>query len=200
MTQNGIINSRADLKDWLAHEKKRGNARGGIYYLLQIRENEILYRHMRLLRYAEYHKNTGHTLRYKIAFLRLLRFQNHHAIHVPLNVCGRGFKIMHLGPILINGNVRIGQDCTMHINTSLVAGGTNDGTPVLGDHIVVGVGAVILGAIYISDYVAVGANAVVNKDILEKGITVAGVPAKKISDHGTTMWGAHGKATMTEQL
>ena len=37
--------------------------------------------------------------------------------------------------------------------------------------------------IFIADYVAIGANAVVNKDVTEETVAVAGVPAKKISDN-----------------
>ena len=40
----------------------------------------------------------------------------------------------------------------------------------------------MIGAVRIADDVAVGANAVVTKDILEAGTTWAGAPAKKISD------------------
>lgn len=38
---------------------------------------------------------------------------------------------MHLGPILINGRATIGKDCTFHVNTAVVAGGTNDDLPTL---------------------------------------------------------------------
>lgn len=96
---------------------------------------------------------------------------------------------MHLGPILINANVQIGEDCSLHINTAFVAGGTNSGVPTLGNNIVVGVGATILGNTHIADGVAIGANAVVNRDVLEPDIAVAGVPAKKISNNGNKNWG-----------
>ena len=43
----------------------------------------------------------------------------------------------------------------------------------------------LLFLISISFLTAIGANAVVNKDILEEHVTVAGVPAKKISDKGS---------------
>lgn len=43
-----------------------------------------------------------------------------------------------------------------------------------------------MGGITIVDSVAIGANAVVNKDILEPDIAVGGVPARKISNNGAT--------------
>lgn len=52
--------------------------------------------------------------------------------------------------------------------------------PVLGKNIDNGVGAVILGDIYIADGIKVSANAVVTKSFHELGITIAGVPAKRM--------------------
>ena len=95
---------------------------------------------------------------------------------------------MHIGPILINGNARLGQNCSLHINTSIVAGGRDNRAPTLGNHVVVGVGAVILGGISIANDVAIGANAVVNKDIVQENVAVAGVPAKIISTNGALTW------------
>lgn len=95
---------------------------------------------------------------------------------------------MHIGPILINGRSTVGKDCTFHINTAIVAGGTTDDVPTLSDGIVVGVGAVILGGVFLAENIAVGANAVVNKSFSEPDIAIAGVPARKISNNGRTKW------------
>ena len=54
---------------------------------------------------------------------------------------------MHLGAILTNGNVKIGKDCALHINTLFVAQGVSSGAPQLGDGVVAGVGSVVLGGI-----------------------------------------------------
>ena len=75
-----------------------------------------------------------------------------------------------------------------HINTALVAGGTNDGVPYLEDGVIVGIGAVLMGNIQVRRNVAIGANAVVNKSVDEENIAVAGVPAKKVSNGGRLNW------------
>lgn len=95
---------------------------------------------------------------------------------------------MHVGPVLMNGKVDVGENCVFHINTALVAGGTNDDAPVLESGVVLGIGAVVLGNVHIAKNVAIGANAVVNKSFLEENIAIAGVPAKKISDRGSCEW------------
>ena len=46
-------------------------------------------------------------------------------------------------------------------------------------------GAKIFGNITIADGIVIGANSVVNKSFLEPNITIAGVPAKKISNKGS---------------
>lgn len=56
---------------------------------------------------------------------------------------------------------------------------------MIGDNCYFGSGAKVIGAVRIADNVAVGANAVVTKDIEESGTTWAGIPAKKISDQGS---------------
>ena len=62
--------------------------------------------------------------------------------------------------------------------------GTRDLTPVIGDNCFIGPGAKIFGKINIGDNVAIGANAVVNKDV-PSNVTVAGVPAKIVNQNGT---------------
>ena len=52
---------------------------------------------------------------------------------------------MHVGPIIINGRVRIGKNATIHVMTSFVAGGNNDDTPVIGDNVVIGIGSHVVG-------------------------------------------------------
>ena len=153
-----------------------------------VRESSILKTHQFLLRKTEYHLNTGHKLAYLFYKARLSLLQNRYGLHIPANCCGRGLRIMHLGPILINRNAVIGENCVFHINTAVVAGGTNDDVPVLEKGVIMGIGSVALGKIHIAENVAVGANAVVNKSVEEKDIAVGGVPARKISNNGRTHW------------
>ena len=55
--------------------------------------------------------------------------------------------------------------------------------PQIGNNVFIGSGAKIIGDIRIADDVAIGAQALVVKSVLEGGITVGGIPAKKISNH-----------------
>jgi serine O-acetyltransferase len=63
--------------------------------------------------------------------------------------------------------------------------GSWDKAPKIGNNVFIGPGAKIFGDIEIADNVAIGVNSVVNKSFLEPGITIAGIPAKKISNQGS---------------
>ena len=192
LTATDRIQTKEQLKDWLKYECSKYSS-GGIRFIFPVSEADILRKHQILLCKTEYYSNAGNKIIAKLYKLRLSLIQNRYAIHIPINTCGRGLKVMHVGPILINGRVSIGQNCSLHVNTALVAGGINDEVPHLGDGVVIGVGAVILGGVNIADNIAVGANAVVNKNFDEPDIAIAGVPARKVSNNGRTQWEANKK-------
>lgn len=182
------INSKNELRDFLEFESMKYGRRNIRMPLICLTEGQYLWKYNVLLRKTEYYLNTGKKVRGLLYKLLLYRYGNMHQIHIPVNTFDRGLKIMHLGPILVNGRVRGGKDISLHINTSIVAGGVNDGTPIIGDGVVVGVGAVILGPIRLANNIAVGANAVVNKTFNEENVAIAGIPAKKVSNNGSLEW------------
>lgn len=181
------IKTKKDLNSWLEYELQR-YGKGGLFRMLSGSEGQVLRKHQILLRKTEYYTNTKNKILALFYKMRLYRVQNKYALHIPLNCCGKGLRIMHVGPILINGNSVLGENCALHINTAIVADGLDGSVPTLEDGVVVGVGAVILGGIRVAKNVAIGANAVVNRDVIEENIAVAGVPAKKISNNGRLAW------------
>lgn len=97
----------------------------------------------------------------------------------PGATIGRRFFIDHGACVVIGETAEIGDDVTLYHGVTL--GGTtwNKGKrhPTLGDGVVIGAGAKILGAITLGDNVRVGANSVVVKDVPAHR-TVVGIPAK----------------------
>ena len=185
--EHEIITSHEDLKEWLYYESRKYNSRTKIGNFICLTEQDYIWKYQRLLRKTEYYLNTGRKLRFYLAMVLLNRWRIKYGMNIRLNSCGKGLKIMHIGSILTNGD--IGRDCRLHINVSIVSGGKEQMVPTLGDSIVVGVGAIIVGGICLADGIAVGANALVNKTFDERNITIAGVPAKKISSSGSEVWG-----------
>jgi serine O-acetyltransferase len=100
-------------------------------------------------------------------------------IELPCEVVlGRRFRIDHFGGIIISGDAVFGDDCVIRNGVTIGLRHTGRrGAPIIGNRVDIGAGAKILGAIRIGDDVAVGANAVVLKDIPANSIAV-GVPAR----------------------
>lgn len=182
------IKTKEDLKRFLDYEVQPISLFLRICPIM-ISERQLCRKHQILLRKTEFYMNSGR--KFQSFFYRrcLQRFQCIYGMHIPPNVFDIGLKIIHSGPILVNSNVVAGKNCTLHVGAKIVAGGTDNGVPVIGDNVIFGVGAVALGEITIADGVAIGANAVVNRSVLEPNIAVAGIPARKISSNGSNVWG-----------
>lgn len=91
---------------------------------------------------------------------------------------GRRFRIDHFGGIVISGDAVFGDDCIIRNGVTVGLRRTGlRGSPVIGNRVDIGAGAKILGPIHIGDDVAIGANAVVLKDVPANSIAV-GVPAR----------------------
>jgi serine O-acetyltransferase len=93
-------------------------------------------------------------------------------------VVGRRFLIEHFGGIVISGDTVFGDDCVVRNGVTVGLRHTGvRGAPRIGNRVDIGTGAKVLGAITIGDDVAIGANAVVLKDVPPNSIAV-GVPAE----------------------
>ena len=94
---------------------------------------------------------------------------------------GRRFFIDHGMGVVIGETAVIGDDCTLYHGVTL--GGTSwqkgKRHPTLGDDVVVGAGAKVLGPIEIGDHSRIGSNAVVVKSVPVDS-TVVGVPGRLI--------------------
>ena len=111
------------------------------------------------------------------------RFLTGIEIH-PGATIGRRFFIDHGMGVVVGETAEIGDDVTLYHGVTL--GGTTWSKgkrhPTLGDNVVVGAGAKILGPVTVGEGAAVGSNAVVVKDV-PPGTTVVGIPARVV-EHG----------------
>lgn len=149
-------------------------------------KHTVVTRWQKLYRKYEYYRNCKNKIFLPYTLLLKIYFE-HFSIRlgfsIPINVFESGLSIAHYGTIVINGNAKIGRNCRIQEGVTIGATGGSNKAPVLGDNIFIGSGAKIIGDITIEDDVCIGAGSVVTKSILEKGITVAGVPAKKVSSN-----------------
>ena len=109
---------------------------------------------------------------------QLARYWTGVEIH-PGAVIGRRFFIDHGMGVVIGETAEIGDDVLMY--QGVVLGGTalekKKRHPTLGNRVVVGAGAIVLGAINIGDRSRIGAGSVVIKEV-PADTTVFGIPAK----------------------
>lgn len=94
---------------------------------------------------------------------------------------GKGFFIDHGMGIVIGETAEIGDNVTLYQGVTLGGTGKEKGKrhPTLGNNIVVGAGAKVLGPLKIGDNSKVGAGAVVLKDVPPNS-TVVGIPGKAV--------------------
>lgn len=92
---------------------------------------------------------------------------------------GRRFFIDHGMGVVIGETAEIGDDCTLYHGVTLGGTSLEKGKrhPTLGNNVVVGAGAKVLGPITIGDNSSVGANSVVVKPVPANS-TAVGVPAR----------------------
>ena len=97
----------------------------------------------------------------------------------PAATLGRRLFIDHGMGVVIGETAVVGDDVTLFHNTTLGGRSMTHGKrhPTLGDRVVVGAGAKVLGAVWVGDDAQIGANAVVVKDV-PAGAVAVGVPAK----------------------
>ena len=111
----------------------------------------------------------------------------------PGATIGRRLFIDHALGVVIGETAEIGNDVTLYHGVTL--GGTTWNKekrhPTLGNNVLIGSGAKILGAITLGNNVRVGANSVVVKDV-PHCCTVVGIPGRIIQSKGAKIQNRHG--------
>lgn len=142
----------------------------GFHALIYHRISHFFYKH-RLFTVARWISQCG-------------RFWTGIEIHPGAQI-GSGLFIDHGMGIVVGETAVIGNNCTIYHNVTL--GGTGHGKgkrhPTIGDNVLIGAGAKLLGPFRVGSNVMVGANAVVLSEVPDNA-TVVGVPAKIVRVEG----------------
>ena len=141
-----------------------------------------------ILLYPGYHAIISHRIAHFFYKLRLFflarlisqisRFITGVEIHPGAQI-GKRLFIDHGMGIVIGETAIIGDDCLIYHQVTLGGMSSKDEKrhPTLGNNVMVGTGAKILGNIHIGDKAKIGANCIVIHDV-EAGKTVVGVPGE----------------------
>ena len=101
---------------------------------------------------------------------------------------GHGILIDHGAGVVIGETAVVGDNCTIYQGVTLGGVGTQKGKrhPTLGNNVMVGAGAKILGAFEVGDNCYIAANAVLLKP-LEDNVTAVGIPARPVKKDGVSL-------------
>lgn len=142
-----------------------------------------IYRFVYLLRKTELHHNRRGALS-KLRYAWCRRRKNILGERLGIEIWDgsfdAGLSIYHAGNIVVNGNSKIGRNCRLHGSNCIGNDGYSEGSPTIGDNVRLGVGAKVIGDITIADNITIAAGAVVVDSFTEEGITIGGVPARKL--------------------
>lgn len=146
----------------------------------------LLYKGFRALRYyrrAHKHFLKGHFFRARYISERA-KFKTGIEIH-PGATIGKGFFIDHGSGVVVGETAKIGDNCILYQGVTLGGTGKDTGKrhPTLGNNVMVGAGAKVLGPVNIGNNVKIAAGAVVLTDIPDN-CTAVGVPARVVRRSG----------------
>lgn len=179
------IKTREDLKEYINADLSVQPRKKGILKLFS-NENRII--NLKLhLRKREYYYNSSHSFIKQILYsyhkFFLYRISSSFCSEIPINVFGKGLIIWHAERIIIYGNSKVGNYCSISSGV-VIAQGHNE-CPIIDNNVELMIDSKVLGGIHVSENVHIGAGALVIKDIDTPNTTWAGVPAYQISNKGT---------------
>jgi serine O-acetyltransferase len=105
----------------------------------------------------------------------------------PGATIGKRFFIDHGMGVVIGETARIGDDVTIYHDVTLggvAPGDSSKGSlrhPQIGNNVIIGAGAQLLGPVIVGDNARIGSNAVVVKDV-DSSSTVVGIPARPVNE------------------
>ena len=181
-----------EVKNIIAEEKKLYIPNKYAFNKLIHQKRYMIWRYLQAFRLAQYYKeeislnNTSKLLNLYCKMMSCYYLRKRNILGEKTNIeianhcrLGRRIQIWH-GGVIINAN--LGDDCQIHGNNVLgnMGEGREAEIPSLGKNVDIGVGAAIIGGITIADNCIIGANAMVNKNFLNCGRTIVGIPAREI--------------------
>ncbi len=135
------------------------------------------------------HRTANFFFRHRLIFIARLisqtnRFITGIEIHPGAKI-GRGLFIDHGMGIVMGETAEIGDNCTIYHGVTLGGTGKETGKrhPTIGNNVLIGAGAIVLGPVNIGDNAMIGAGSVVMEDV-EANTTVTGTKARAVKRDG----------------
>ncbi len=106
---------------------------------------------------------------FRFVFERLIEIFTGISIPAECKI-GKGLRIHHFGGIILHPSTVIGNNCTLYHQVTIGDRGGRGGSAIIGDNVLIGAGAKIIGEINIGNNCRIGANAVINKDVPDDSV------------------------------
>lgn len=135
------------------------------------------------------HRRANWFFRHNMKFIaRFISQRSRHKTGIEIHpgaTIGKGFFIDHGMGVVIGETTEIGENCTLYQGVTLGGTGKDTGKrhPTLGNNVLVGCGARVLGPFKVGDNARIAAGAVVLNEIPPDS-TAVGVPAQVVKMHG----------------
>ena len=99
---------------------------------------------------------------------------------------GKGFFIDHGMGVVIGETAEIGDNCVLFHNVTLGGTGKHKGKrhPTIGNNVMIGTGAILLGPVTVGNNVKIGANTFILMRDVPDNTTVAGTPGRIVKMNG----------------
>lgn len=180
-----MINTKHDLKFCLQEDLKRYHHKPNLRDFFWHTEDWYTWKLNKLLRYTEFYlnnkdKNILYKLLYKYYLFKFNKIKIKTGISIFPNTLGCGYKIHHIGKIMIGGSAKIGKNFSIRPLCTIGYIG-DDYTKIaeIGDDVDMSVGASIYGYARIGRGAKIGPNSIVMNNVPPYSI-VLGIPAKVV--------------------
>lgn len=178
-----FIKSKKDYKKFFDYEKKLYGQKKRILFRPVIKEKNIIWKYVCILRKCELYQNTKKRIRYFIFKLLKGKMRIKTGFSIPNNTCDLGLRINHLGIIHLSADC-VGKNCTIAGSCYAIKNGFKEGNPIIGDNVFIGMNAILIGPVRIADNCLIGAGSVVTKSFINQNMAIAGNPAREIKRIG----------------
>lgn len=158
-----------------------------MYWGVKFENVRKIMRWQRYARLSDYHDYQYHKTGSKLHLLCYLWYirrrnvlGNRLGLEMSTELIGKGLMIYHFNNV-VNTNAVIGEN--LHLHGGNVIGNAGNGDmrcPVIGNNVMLGAGAKVIGGVTIADNIKIAAGSVVVHSFTEPGITFGGVPARKL--------------------
>ncbi len=137
----------------------------------------------RISSYYDYKYHTTQSIWYLLRYLYAVKHKNimgnQFGLELNTDLINEGLIIYHFNNVINTGS-KIGKNCHIHGTVVIGNNGKDNDCPIIGNNVMIGAGAKVIGPVTIADNIKVAAGAVVVTSFTESGITIGGVPARKL--------------------